>query len=71
MLAPADMVQMRPSRIANWVYIGLAVATFIVQVSIRLDHCNGMAGCALSLAKAPVWAAFWPLYWPVYFDAFR
>ena|SRR5215213_6836981 len=70
-LVPPGMVQTRPSRIANWIYIGLAVATLIVQVSIRLDQCNGMADCALSMAKAPVWAAFWPLYWPVYFDAFR
>jgi hypothetical protein len=71
-LVPPDMYRRRrwrPRRIANRVYIGLAVATLIVQVSIRLDHCNGMAGCALSMAKAPVWAAFWPLYLPVYLGA--
>src|SRR5690349_20832795 len=71
-LVPPGMV-LRPalqaSTVANRAYMGLAVLTLIVQVWIRLQHCSGMAGCALSVAKAPLWAAFWPLFWPIYFGA--
>jgi hypothetical protein len=62
---------MRASRIALWIYLALAVATLIVQVPIRLHLCSGTPACALSLVKAPVWAAIWPLYWPAYFGVFQ
>jgi hypothetical protein len=62
---------MRANRIALWVYLAIAAATLVVQVPIRLHYCSGAAECALSLVKAPVWAAIWPLYWPAYLGVFR
>jgi hypothetical protein len=62
---------MRANRIALWVYLAIAAATLVAQVPIRLHFCSAASACALSLVKAPVWAAFWPLYWPAYFGVFR
>jgi len=62
---------MRANKIALWVYLGLAAATLVAQVPIRLHLCSGASQCASSLVKAPIWAALWPLYWPAYFGMFR
>jgi hypothetical protein len=61
----------RLNRIVLWVYLGLAAATLVAQVPIRLHYCNGAPECAWSLLKAPVWAALWPVYWPAFYGVFR
>jgi hypothetical protein len=48
------------------VYVGAALVTFGFQTYVRLPHCAGVAGCAVSVAKGAVWSAIWPASWPVY-----
>lgn len=48
-------------------YCGLALLTLVFQIYVRSQECERFAGCALSFAKATVWAAIWPASWIVYF----
>ncbi len=69
---PASIEHMsKPVRVAIWLYVCIAVATLIAQIPIRLHYCSsGTTSCAVSFAKAPVWAALWPVYWPAFFRGF-
>jgi hypothetical protein len=44
--------------------------TFLFQVLIRLQQCEGATKCGLSLAKAVIWSVVWPAYWVVYLAGF-
>jgi hypothetical protein len=47
-----------------WAYVAVACLTLAFQIWVRSGVCGD--ACALSFAKAVVWAIFWPLSWIVY-----
>ena len=47
-------------------YVVLGILTLIFQIYVRTGECSGFGDCALSYAKAIVWAAIWPASWFVY-----
>jgi hypothetical protein len=49
-------------------YAAAAVLTLIFQIWVRSGYCGD--GCAVSYAKAVVWAALWPASWVVYIAGF-
>ncbi len=53
-----------------WAYAAAGGITFLFQVWIRLQQCEGAAKCGLSLAKAAFWSVIWPAYWVVYIAGF-
>ena len=48
------------------VYLALGLLTLAFQAYVRFHQCEGPHACALSLAKALVWAVIWPASWLVY-----
>ena len=53
-----------------WAYGIIGALTFLFQVLIRLQQCDGITRCGLSLAKAVIWSVVWPAYWVVYLAGF-
>jgi hypothetical protein len=51
-----------------WAYAVAAVFTLIFQIWWRSHECGD--ACALSFAKAVVWAAIWPASWVVFLKGF-
>jgi hypothetical protein len=51
-----------------WAYVVAACLTLAFQIWVRSGVCGD--ACALSYAKAVVWAIFWPLSWIVYISGF-
>ena len=45
-------------------YALMAMLTLLFQVYVRAPQCS--PDCALSYAKAVVWASIWPASWIVY-----
>ena len=43
-----------------WAYEIIGALTFLFQVLIRLQQCDGITRCGLSLAKAVIWSVVWP-----------
>jgi len=46
----------------------LALLTLLFQVFVRLQECDRITACAVSLAKSVVWAPMWPFYWIFYLN---
>ena len=53
-----------------YLYAGMGLLTLIFQIWVRSSQCAGIQECALSYAKAIVWAAIWPASWIVYLAGF-
>jgi hypothetical protein len=47
-----------------WTYVVAGCLTLAFQIWVRSSVCGD--ACALSFAKAVVWAILWPLSWIVY-----
>ena len=62
----APMADVRAGRGRMWpaLYALTALLTLIFQIYIRSSQCA--PDCALSYAKAVVWASIWPASWIVY-----
>jgi hypothetical protein len=47
-------------------YVVLGILTLIFQIYVRTGPCALEGDCALSYAKAVVWAVIWPASWFVF-----
>src|SRR5262245_51610689 len=48
-------------------YGAIAALTLLIQLWPRVDTCEKVANCALSLTKGVAWSAIWPVYWSMSF----
>jgi hypothetical protein len=57
-------IRFAPARAWPVAYALMAMLTLLFQVYVRAPQCS--PDCALSYAKAVVWASIWPASWIVY-----
>jgi hypothetical protein len=64
MVAAMTGVRLDRERVWQTLYALMALLTLIFQIFVRAPQCT--PDCALSYAKAVVWASIWPASWIVY-----